>query len=136
MLLTYGKRLHGSITLLRGEVWAHEASLTLPLVIEVQSQESERSYICVLGYQFCFCFCDSSIRFWNYSDSVVFLFFIFKLTHVYFIIHKSIYKIKTKNKKHTDVNIQEILRLYKLYMYYTSQVRWWNIHVKFYFYHC
>jgi hypothetical protein len=36
---------------LRGEVWAHTTNLTLPLFIEVSlpSQESEQSYICVIG---------------------------------------------------------------------------------------
>ena len=39
--------LHDHIISLRGEVWAHKTSLTLPLVTEVPvpSQESELSYI-------------------------------------------------------------------------------------------
>jgi hypothetical protein len=51
LLLTCRKHLHNHITSLRGEVWAHKASLTLPLFIEVPvpSQESERSCIWVLG---------------------------------------------------------------------------------------
>jgi hypothetical protein len=51
LLLTCRKHLHNHITSLRGGVWAHKASLTLPLFIEVPvpNQESERSCIWVLG---------------------------------------------------------------------------------------
>ena len=51
ILLTCGKHLHNHITSLRVEVWAHKASLTLPLFIgvPVPSQESEWSCIWVLG---------------------------------------------------------------------------------------
>jgi hypothetical protein len=43
--------LHDHIISLRGEIWAHNTSLTPPLFIEVflPSQESEWSCICVLG---------------------------------------------------------------------------------------
>ena len=39
---------------MRGEVWAHKTSLTLPLFIEmpVPSQESEQSCMCVIGSVF------------------------------------------------------------------------------------
>ena len=45
------KNLHGRITSLREEVWVNKTSLTPPPVtyIPVRSQESERSYIYVLG---------------------------------------------------------------------------------------
>ena len=41
--------LHDHIVSLRGELWAHKASLTLPLFIEVpvQSRGKEKSYISV-----------------------------------------------------------------------------------------
>ena len=41
-LATCGMHLHDRINLLRGEVWAHKTSLTLPFFIEISipSQES------------------------------------------------------------------------------------------------
>jgi hypothetical protein len=56
--------LHDSIILLKGEIYAHQASLTPPLFIEmrVQIQESEWSYVCVWAigvasfYSFCILF--------------------------------------------------------------------------------
>jgi hypothetical protein len=44
----------GHIISLRGEIWVHKTSLTqwLFMNVSVPSQESERSYICVLGYRF------------------------------------------------------------------------------------
>jgi hypothetical protein len=42
--------LHDRIISLKGELWAHKTSLTLPLFIEVPvpGQESERLVLCVL----------------------------------------------------------------------------------------
>jgi hypothetical protein len=44
ILLTSGKHLHDRIISLRGEIWAHHSSLTLPLFIEVSvsSQDNGR----------------------------------------------------------------------------------------------
>ena len=54
ILLTNGKHLHGRIISVRGGVWAHTTSLASPLFIEVHvpSQESVRSFLCVLRYRF------------------------------------------------------------------------------------
>ena len=52
--LTNGKHLHDRIISVRGEVWAHKTILASPLFIEVHvpSQESVRSFLCVLWYRF------------------------------------------------------------------------------------
>ena len=44
IILTRGRHLYDLMSSLRGEVWAHKTSLTLPLCIEVPvpSQESEQ----------------------------------------------------------------------------------------------
>jgi hypothetical protein len=72
------KALH-RIFWLRGEVWVHKTSLTLPLLIEVSvpSQESERTYTWVLVESILTSFYDFSIVCWNCSDSVVFICFSF-----------------------------------------------------------
>jgi hypothetical protein len=53
ILLASGKHLHDGIISIRGEVWANQISLTLPLVIEVhvqsrQRQECERIDVSIL----------------------------------------------------------------------------------------
>jgi hypothetical protein len=50
--------------------------------VPVQIQESERSCLSVLGYQFCFRFYDLSIRLRSCSDSVAFLLFFFILSYL------------------------------------------------------
>jgi hypothetical protein len=54
---------------LRGEVWAHTISLNRTLFIEVYvpGQESEGSWIYVLGYRFCLCIYES----WDRISSMV-----------------------------------------------------------------
>ena len=53
ILLPNGKHLHDRIISVREEVWAHKTSLTSLLFIEVHvpSQESVRSFLCVLRYR-------------------------------------------------------------------------------------
>ena len=55
ILHTRGKHVHGRSFHYMGRFRSHKNSLTLPLLneIPVPSQESERSCICLLGYQFC-----------------------------------------------------------------------------------
>jgi hypothetical protein len=65
ILLSCGKHLHDRLISIRGEVWVHKSSLTLPLFIEmpVPSQESGRrvrgidlvsfyAFLCDLFYMF------------------------------------------------------------------------------------
>jgi hypothetical protein len=54
ILLTRGKHFHDRIILLRREVWAYKASLSLPLFIAVALtiQEREQYYICIRGIDF------------------------------------------------------------------------------------
>ena len=78
ILFTCGKHLYDPIISLRKEILVHIISLTLPLFIEVTlpSQESERSYICVLRVSILVS------DFQNCSDNVLFLFFIlFRLNY-------------------------------------------------------
>ena len=57
ILLTYRKHLDGRIISLRGEVLAHQISLTPSPSIEVPvPSQDERSLIFVLGYRFCLFF--------------------------------------------------------------------------------
>ena len=94
ILIICGTHLHDCIISIRGEVWAHKTSLTTPLFIEVSvpSQESDRSYICVMGIDF-------SIKFRSCSDSVVFLFHFpkFNFRHTILIVRdKVVFKPDTK----------------------------------------
>ena len=74
ILITCEEHLHDHIISLRVEVWANKTTLTLALFIEVpvQSQENERSCICVIGIDFT-SFYDFDIGVWNCSNNVVFL---------------------------------------------------------------
>jgi len=76
ILLTNGRHLHYRIISLNCEVWDHKTSLIPPLVIEVpvHSRERERSCRCILVISILTLFFDFSIRCWNCSDSVMFLF--------------------------------------------------------------
>ena len=93
------------------EVWAHIASLTPPLSIEVSvlSQESEHSciYMCVRGINFD----DFFIWFWNSSDSVLFFFFIL-LSHNYIpqISLLNLLDIVDNKKHNTYVQISRNVR--------------------------
>ena len=72
ILFACGRHLYDPIISLRQEILVHKISLTLPLFIEVTlpSQESERSYICVLRVSILVS------DFKNCSDNVLFLIFI------------------------------------------------------------
>ena len=70
ILFTRGKLLHDCIISLREEVWTHKTILTPPLLLKCLYQlrkGSSHVSIMPLSLQF-------SIRFWNCSNSVVFLF--------------------------------------------------------------
>jgi hypothetical protein len=54
--------------------WAHKASLTLPLFIEVSLPNQESVQSCISGVDFAAY--DFSIGFWTRSDIVIFFYFI------------------------------------------------------------
>ena len=77
ILPTYENHFHDRIISLRGQVWAHKTSLTPPLFINVSvpSLKSERSCICVLGYQLYLYFTILIFDFEFFRQCVFFVFF-------------------------------------------------------------
>ena len=74
-----GKYLHGDHTIsLRWEVWAYKTCLIprLRIAVSLQSQKSELSCICMPRLSIVPVFLWFSIKFWNYADFDIFLFFI------------------------------------------------------------
>jgi hypothetical protein len=89
---------HVRIISLKEEVWAHTTSLTPPHLIEVpvQSQESERSCICVLGLSILSLFLRFyyiGYGFWNCSEGIVY--FIFHFISKYLALMASHFSIKS-----------------------------------------
>ena len=86
ILLPCGKHLFDRIISLRGEVWAHNTSLTPPLLfkVPVPSQDSGRLCMCIMGIDFTSSY-NFDIWFWNCSDSNCGI-FCFPLKYLYKIV--------------------------------------------------